>query len=306
MLHGGIEQPEYRRKQKEAAEHRCNTTQHEQNIRAVTTLSTRIDNLAAEHRAYREQQGRHENNKRFREWITIIVISATALLALITILVTHFDTKSIIGESERASKQQHSDTLAALQKTDDAISEAARLANETKRMADVAQNNLVFSRRPWLFPVGGFRLADPFARVVGNTINLPVTATVKNFGPSPAINVTLNTRLYLKMPFVIDPVEYLERDVCQFYKYDPKAMTIQHVMPNDTVALEPLVSLENLEKGQKVVIPYIAACIIYYDQFGNPYATGQMLNFSGSIQNGTGRDLTIPGHLKAVAGEFIR
>ena len=144
MVHGEIgQQPEYRRRQKEAAEHQHNSTQHEENIRAVTALSTRIDNLAAEHRTYREQQERHENKKRFREWVTIIAVSGTAVFALLTVLVTHRDTMAIIREAERTSSQQHSETLAALEKTDNAISETARLANETKWMEDVAQNNLV-------------------------------------------------------------------------------------------------------------------------------------------------------------------
>ena len=62
---------------------------------------------------------------------------ALALFSLVTLLVTHADSRRLITEAEIASKQQHDDTFAAIGK--------AEIANE------ISQKSLSIVQRPFMY-----------------------------------------------------------------------------------------------------------------------------------------------------------
>jgi hypothetical protein len=115
-------EPEYRRQQKEAAERRDEAESHKENISAIAAVATGIDRVVTEHQSDRDQRERHESGKSLRDRVTIGALIAAAAAALLTLTVTHCDTrdliqqsendtKAIVRESNRVSTQQHTNTL---------------------------------------------------------------------------------------------------------------------------------------------------------------------------------------------------
>lgn len=103
----------------------------EEGISTVIAISTMINRVVNEQVASREQQERHESGKRNREIATICVIAATAVIALATLVVTHFDTERALSEARDAAERQHADTVAAI--------ELSKVANKTAADTAAAQ-----------------------------------------------------------------------------------------------------------------------------------------------------------------------
>jgi hypothetical protein len=116
-----VKEPEYRRQQKITTEHRQSAERHEQIIRTATTLAASIDSMSAEHAASRQQAASHEEGKRKRDWFTFGALIGAATAAVLTLIVTHCDTRDLISETHSAADQQHRDTVSALGKTDATI-----------------------------------------------------------------------------------------------------------------------------------------------------------------------------------------
>jgi len=115
MRQRGIgKEPEYRRQHKELRECRRSINRQEEVIRTVSSVRASIEGLSAEHQATRQQADTHEIGKRTRDWAVFWALVATAVAALLTLMVTHCDNREIIGESRRAANQQHDDTIKSL------------------------------------------------------------------------------------------------------------------------------------------------------------------------------------------------
>ena len=168
----GVE-PEYKKKQKTAKEHRERAEQHQALIQSMKRV-------ADEQEATRDQHERHERGKRRRECSTIVAISATAVIALLTLMITHFDTVRVIEEARTSSETQHSDTVLALAKTDKAIEESHRLAEAAGVQADAAK----VGNRAWISP--RFVSIDGAIKD-GQPIGIRVL--YDNAGKTPALNV---------------------------------------------------------------------------------------------------------------------
>jgi hypothetical protein len=107
MRQGGIgEEPEYRRQQKEAAQDRKETQQHEDVIGAISAIATGINRVAAEHSTNRHQADTHERAKAKRESITIAALISAAAAAIVTLIVSHSDNRAIIRGAEDTAKRQ--------------------------------------------------------------------------------------------------------------------------------------------------------------------------------------------------------
>jgi len=171
------EEPQYKKKKQSAEEHRNRTQQHEEHIRAIASISTVIHGVIGEQRAANDQRERQEDGKRKREWTTIIAIGTTAVVALLTLFITHCDTLDVIHEARIASEQQHADTLAALNMAADANV-------QSRRMAQASENG----QRAWIAPVS-LKLANPDDAADP----LGIKATFVNVGSTPALNVRHQT-----------------------------------------------------------------------------------------------------------------
>ena len=147
MKQGGFgKEPEYRRQQKIAAERHQNTEQYEEIIRTIVALNTSIDSMTVEHSARRQQADHHETGKRLRDWATFGALVATAFAAILTLIVTHRDNLAIIEESRRTADQQHTDTLAALGKTDATISAIQGQADIMRDQLGVMKSELAIAK----------------------------------------------------------------------------------------------------------------------------------------------------------------
>jgi hypothetical protein len=103
MRQGGIgKEPEYRRKQQDAAQQRDLTKKHEENVGAIIAVTTVIDRVATEHQANRDQKERHEKEKTNRENMTNWVLGIAAAVAILTIVVTHCDNINVTVAANRA------------------------------------------------------------------------------------------------------------------------------------------------------------------------------------------------------------
>ena len=111
----------HRSQYEERDQHRQDAEKHEEKISAILSVTTSIDRVVADQHANRVEQQRREDARRLREWLTIIALTITFVVAGYGIWRTHKDTVIAIEEARGGSEQQHRDTLAALNKTDDSI-----------------------------------------------------------------------------------------------------------------------------------------------------------------------------------------
>jgi hypothetical protein len=301
-------EPEYRRKQQEAAKYRGQTKQHEDNIRAIASLSEKIEDVTAQQQVDRDQREYRETKKETRDWITIGVIASTAVVALGTLLVTHRDTSNVIAEAQRASKQQHEDTMAALGKTDTAISETTQLANETKRAADIAQQNLILSRRPWLDFAGDIEIKEPLTIRKDGEVEVTLKTSAKNTGQSPALGVEFNAELHFDIPPVFHINEIIDKYLCLLTKFNINFMgtpSAQIIMPHDTIDLSPVQSKNVLNQRAD---PFISVCIYYSDEFGGAHGIGEILYYSADNSRPIMLPVAgeIPGRLLDMSGKVVK
>jgi hypothetical protein len=175
------EEREYKEKQEVAAENRDRAKYHEDSTRSITAVAAQIDRIATGQQARRDQRERHETHRGRREWITIAAISATAIFALLTMIVTHVDTMRVIKAARTAAAEQHNDTVVALSKTDAAIAESRRLADAANKSANLAEA----ASRAWVAPIR-FEFAHP----ADGTDPLKVRIAIQNVGREPARALT--------------------------------------------------------------------------------------------------------------------
>jgi hypothetical protein len=106
--------------------------------------------------------------------------AALAIFSLVTLLVTHADTRRLIKEARIASKQQHTDTLTALGKTDATIA-------AMKSQAEIMQGQLDemrTDRRAWVGPLIG-KLTD----ALKFNQEAQMVISLQNTGREPATDV---------------------------------------------------------------------------------------------------------------------
>lgn len=186
------EEPEYKKKQKESKEHQERTKQYEAYIQSIAAVTAVIDRVANEQEATRNQQNRHEESKHKLDKTTICAISITAVVAMATLLVAHCDTNRVIEEAHTSSETQHTDTVAALAKTDKAIQESHQLAEAAAIQATAAQKSADLSEN---VERGRINIYDVVFK--GDNASGPVTAEfrMKNIGRTTAILIAARLKV---------------------------------------------------------------------------------------------------------------
>jgi hypothetical protein len=296
-------EPWYRRKQTEDHARQQDNDQKARLRDALLSIHNGLDHLAAEQVINRTQLDTRESHKQRRDWATFGALVATALAAIGTII-----TSLIIGG------QQHSDTLAALAKTDDVISETRRLTDQTRRAADIAQQTLVVSRRPWLDIADTFNIKEPLTITKNGIVEITLTVAAKNTGESPALSVYLDADILLDVPGVFNTLEIMNRDlgyVCDRTGYGIK-MGIPGtniIMPHDTKDLDAVQTRSRMDSKQEHrVNPVIAACVSYSDEFSGSFSIGQMFwyyaeNNKPIMNTSIG---VIPGKLVPITSKVVK
>jgi hypothetical protein len=184
MRQGGIgKEPEYRRKQQEASEREQYAQHQEDVIRTVVSIRTSIDSMVTEHSANRKQADTHERGKRKRELSTFWALVVAAGAAILTLIVSHCDNRAIMWEAQRASGQQHADTLAALGKTETTITAMQTQASIMRGQLEEMKSSGEFAKAQL---IAKMKLEIRFdTDVVNNTIDRwYITPTWTNVGPN--------------------------------------------------------------------------------------------------------------------------
>jgi hypothetical protein len=125
---------------------------------------------------------------------TAVFALLTAVVALLTLIVSHCDTTRAIRDARKAATQQHSDTLAALRKTDATI---AVLKGQLDEMHS--------DRRAWITAANIDLSGDIKYGASSNTINIPLIFDIINTGRAPAIYVFPNVKPF---PLPINPQDF--------------------------------------------------------------------------------------------------
>jgi hypothetical protein len=298
--------------------------------------------MAAEHQNNRKQNERHERKKRIRDWTTIGAIAAGAIIAFIAFLRTHWDTQQAIRDAETVANQQHTDTLAALGKTDamiaalqiqattmqgqlnemraaanqtnQAIAATNRLADEAKRQADLARDNLVWSRRPWVDFADGVQIDKPLTINSDGQITLSIKTAGKNSGNSPALNVWLENILHVGVPLGGYTRDLVDQYICPARPSPvPGSFTSQLIMPNATIPLWPGTGSTRADKPKatntKYLMAWTSVCLRYDDEFGISHGTGQLFWYVGTPPSPLiDPDIVgvIGGRLQALTSEVLK
>jgi hypothetical protein len=156
---------------------------------------------------------------------TVLLAGGTILLAmfsLLTLFVTHRDTARLISDARVASKQQHGDTLMALQKTDATVA-----AMQTQ--ADIMRA----AQRPWVKVA--LEIAGPLT-FTPEEARVAIAFVLMNTGNSPAVNVEVHPEvaqtIQPKQNFVAQMLE-----ICRRVKTIPDDINTligQTIFPGDT------------------------------------------------------------------------
>lgn len=235
------EEPAYKKKQQATKERRHKTEQDQEYIRAIVAVSTTIDRVVREQEARREQTERHEKGKHNRESTTIWVIGATALVATLTLIVTHCDTLHAIREGRQAAQGQHADTM--------------RILEEARRQADAAQKSLVASQRPILYIKGD-------GNVISEGTGLDID--VDNIGNSTATNVSIFAEL--RRVEVNGPAIDYRTIGCQRKGFSTFGTQSRAILPKRDEVLRVYVYHANKslkDFAPRYFQPYVVGCIQY-------------------------------------------
>jgi hypothetical protein len=155
----------YRRRKQEATNME-EPEQHQENLTVIRAV-TSGDRVVAEHQADRGQTAALETGRRYREYGTIGALLLAAGAALLTLIVTHCDTRDLITETQTAAKQQHNDTITSNQ--------ISREAYTSVQRAFVFVKELQFTTRTGTDPLnpGNYPELWWFSPIIENSGNTP-------------------------------------------------------------------------------------------------------------------------------------
>lgn len=149
-----------------------------------------MDTIAREGKANRDEEAREDRGKRFREYLTLIFIIATAAgvfyqahifsQQLDEMKSASVQTNQLIGANAKLAEAAGKQADAA-QKQADALGEAAKVSHES----------MILAQRAWVGPTNGAFSAEPS---IGKPIEIAIS--YQNSGRQPALNF-----VYLGDPF---------------------------------------------------------------------------------------------------------
>jgi hypothetical protein len=183
--------------------------------------------------------------------------AALAIFSLVTLLVTHADTRRLIKEARIASNQQHTDTLTALGKTDATIA-AMKESNRINR------ESYTYSQRAWVSC--NVVMADDLIFDV-NGASVTLGCVFNNTGHSPALKALFQARVIVDVRW--DP-QAEQNHVCA----DAETRIGADVFPGEPVANVRMAHIgdDKLKELRKVgetlyytaaILPSVVTCIGY-------------------------------------------
>src|SRR5580704_3737981 len=106
-----LEKPEYR-------DPRSRAEEPMEEAEDIAALVASVDRVVAEQQANRDQREQHAIHRAKRQRIADVIVGIAAVVALGAIVASYQETNSFLREARSAAAEQHTDTLAALAKTD--------------------------------------------------------------------------------------------------------------------------------------------------------------------------------------------
>ena len=163
------------------------STRQHRKYRRAADLSALIDTLRAEGKAYRNEEQREDRGKKFRDWLTIVVLVITAIAIWWQ-----------VREMVRTYKPIE-DQAAASQKAAEASAKAAEAAREAADAAvaqsKTSETTLLMSQRAWLGPTHASIAAMP---EVGKSVEISIQ--YQNTGRTPALGFIFGLDPFTMLP----------------------------------------------------------------------------------------------------------
>jgi len=203
--------------------------------------------------------------------------AALAIFSLVTLLVTHADTRRLIKEARIASKQQHTDTLTALNKTDAQIAALQEQAKTMSNQLNLSRDEFAATQRPWISidsmkPVAPLSFVNGGSDLVG-TLNFVLT----NSGRTLAVHVFPWVNPVLMTTFNMYDIMSKTTAFCEASRPSQFLGGIL-APPNKTVTYPGSMSYQISRKdigagtliigGREAIKIYIGGCIGYEFTFG--------------------------------------
>jgi hypothetical protein len=232
---------------------------------------------------------RWEDFHKVTAYATLLLALGTAALAifsLVTLLVTHADTRRLIKEARIASKQQHTDTLTALNKTDVQIAALQEQAKTMSNQLNLGRDEFAATQRPWI-SIESMKAFAPLSFVNGGSdIVGSFNFVLTNSGRTPALHVFPWVNPALPTTGNLSEVLSKTTEFCearrqsQFYSTEGGISTESGILapPNKTVTYPSAMSFQISRKdisagtllinGRKAINIYIGGCISYEFTFG--------------------------------------
>jgi hypothetical protein len=188
------EKPRHNRNQQD---HRSYTTTPEQDKNIIDTIvgiRTVIDRVANTQQARYKQTDTHERARKKREYGTIFALFLAAWVAAWGIVQSHRDTNRALKEARTTAAQQHTNTLAALDKIDATINALNGQADIMRGQLDEMRLQLSAVQRAWI-KITEIKLATPGLRIDNDGALLQISLKVRNTGNIPSLYGSWHVRL---------------------------------------------------------------------------------------------------------------
>jgi hypothetical protein len=281
-----------------------------QRTQAAEPQKGRNPSSQVERPSYKENSengsGNRDNHDRtIRNWTAVIAASG-----VFAVIFSAFTLDAMRGQLD-VMRDQLKEARSSGEDAKKAIEATNRLANESKRQADLAQQNLHLSHRPWVDFENGPQIDEPLTFLGNGTVTISVKTSARNVANSPAVNVTFESKLHLDDWPSGDMNEIIKNYICEPEKSNyTGAPFSQIIMPNAVVALWPSKDVSNkIDKNKpQTSHGWVSACLRYEDEFGIPHSTGQIFIYipdDGSPMPAAPSG-PIPGTLKAYTGKIMK
>jgi hypothetical protein len=158
-------------------------------------------------------------------------------------------------------------------------------AGAAQIQASVALDEQRRSHRPWidLLKVE----IDESLAFTDHAATLSIKATLKNVGTSPAIDTTVENKLYVR-PWPEGYIgKIIDQYICESHPVPSSGMLFsQIIMPGDIATVSEVSKgfTDDMEPGKNGwTLPWCSVCVRYHDEFGIQHGIGQIFTYVPSV-----------------------
>lgn len=222
--------------------------------RKITATPPSLDISVVQNGAAERSQEEKKHDSSAEWWLVLL----TAVLAAVTAWLV-IETRRLVGEAKSTSSRQERETLEALK-----IAREASIA--AKKSADIAELDMVQSKRAFVFSLGICGLAE--LSPGSNQYAWRFRARLENSGDTPTKNMTMHTKCIKSPTLLPDGFDfaYATTEVGTGF-IPPKVATMGGLAPTTHEA--PISAQDILDAQQGRLFIYVMGWIKYKDVFEN-------------------------------------